>query len=57
MEKVLKYNIFIILILLKISVIKSECGFEENFPFEHKNKISTLSEKNKSEALKITVIY
>ncbi len=57
MEKVLKYNIFIILILLKISVIKSECGFEENFPFEYKNKISTLSEKNKSKALKITFIY
>ena len=57
MKKVLKYNIFIILILLKISLIKSECGFEENFPFEYKNNISTLSEKNKSKALKITFIY
>lgn len=45
MKRVLKYNILNLLILLQISLIKSKCGFEENFPFKKVKKISALTEK------------
>ena len=57
MKRVLKYNILNLLILLQISLIKSKCGFEENFPFKKVKKISALTEKNITNSLKITFLY
>ena len=53
----MKFHTFFLLIIIQFSLIKSKCGFNENFPFEIPKKISTISLKNNSHPLNITFIY